>query len=228
VDILSGESGMLGQDVFGSHAVREHRQHGSDREAQPSDAGQAAHDSGVGSDAFVGHYTMLTAAAIWSTRRRPEEASAAAADSVRDPPFGTARDFLALARLCAQIGTISSRQGHGDDSIERIGRLLMGIVVENAVLRGTRRNPLCLGNRMLVWPRAYLTGCTADHGVSRLPGTTAFDGARNGARSEVRTSGVAHLRTRLPPDTTLPIGWMAVGDQRRCFCLHDHERIWAV
>jgi len=56
VDILDSELGMLGQDVFDSQAVCEHRQHGRDREAQPSDAGQAAHDSRIRGDAFVGHH----------------------------------------------------------------------------------------------------------------------------------------------------------------------------
>jgi hypothetical protein len=38
---------MLGEDLLGSHAVREHCHHRRDREAQPADAGLAAHDSGV-------------------------------------------------------------------------------------------------------------------------------------------------------------------------------------
>jgi hypothetical protein len=41
--------------------------------AQPSDAGQSAHDSRVCGDAFVGHHLVLTAAGILGTRRRPGE-----------------------------------------------------------------------------------------------------------------------------------------------------------
>jgi hypothetical protein len=70
---------------------------------------------------------------------------------------------------------------------------------------------------------AYLTGCAADHGVSRLPGTTVFDGARIGARSEVRINEVAHPRTRLPPDATVPIGWIAASPERS-FYSTDWER----
>ena len=95
------------------------------------------------------------------------------------------------------------------------GRVELGeqcIVMENAVLRGTRRDPLRLGNHVLVGPRAYLTGCTADQDVFLATGTTVFNGARIGARSEVRVNGVVHLRTHLPPDTTVPIGWIAVGE----------------
>jgi len=69
VDIRGGEAGMLGEDLFGSHAVCEHRHHRRDREAQPPDAGLATHDSGVCGDAVVGHEFMLAAAASPGTRR---------------------------------------------------------------------------------------------------------------------------------------------------------------
>ena len=36
------------------------------------------------------------------------------------------------------------------------------VVVENAVLRGTRRHPLRIGDHVLVGPRAYLSGCTIE------------------------------------------------------------------
>lgn len=62
MDVLGGEAGMLSKDLLGSHAVRDHRYHRRDREAQPPDAGQAAHDSGVCRDAIVGHEFMLAVA----------------------------------------------------------------------------------------------------------------------------------------------------------------------
>ena len=37
------------------------------------------------------------------------------------------------------------------------------IVMENAVLRGTRQDPLRLGRHVLVGPLAYLTGCAHPH-----------------------------------------------------------------
>lgn len=55
VDVLGGEVGMLGEDLFGSRAVREHRRYRRDWEAQAADAGLAAHDGGVRGDPFVGH-----------------------------------------------------------------------------------------------------------------------------------------------------------------------------
>jgi carbonic anhydrase/acetyltransferase-like protein (isoleucine patch superfamily) len=111
------------------------------------------------------------------------------------------------------------------------GRVELGeqcIVMENAVLRGTPRDPLRMGSHVLTGPRAYLTGCSVEDDVFLATGTTVFNGARIGARSEVRVNGVVHLRTNVPPDTTVPIGWIAVGDPAQLFAPGDHDRLWPV
>jgi carbonic anhydrase/acetyltransferase-like protein (isoleucine patch superfamily) len=102
------------------------------------------------------------------------------------------------------------------------------IVMENAVLRGTQRDPLRLGNHVLAGPHAYLTGCTVEDNVFLATGSTVFNGARIGTRSEIRVNAVVHLRTHLPPDTTVPIGWIAVGDPAQLFPPDQHERLWKV
>jgi carbonic anhydrase/acetyltransferase-like protein (isoleucine patch superfamily) len=102
------------------------------------------------------------------------------------------------------------------------------VVMENAVLRGTRRDPLSVGRHTLIGPRAYLTGCAiADH-VFLATGVTVFNGARLGERTEVRINGVVHLRSVLPPDAVVPIGWVAVGDPAEILPPDAHERIWAI
>ncbi|MFE9853232.1 gamma carbonic anhydrase family protein [Streptomyces sp. NPDC005576] len=102
------------------------------------------------------------------------------------------------------------------------------IVMENAVLRGTARDPLRLGRQVLVGPGSYLTGCTVEDDVFLATGTRVFNGARIGTRTEVRINGIVHLRTVLPPDTTVPIGWIAVGDPAQVLPPQEHEAIWAV
>ncbi|MEV4335397.1 gamma carbonic anhydrase family protein [Streptomyces sp. NPDC049597] len=102
------------------------------------------------------------------------------------------------------------------------------IVMENAVLRGTRRDPLSLGREVLVGPGSYLTGCTVEDEVFLATGSRVFNGARIGARSEVRINGIVHLRTVLPPDAMVPIGWVAVGDPAQVLPPQEHEAIWAV
>jgi carbonic anhydrase/acetyltransferase-like protein (isoleucine patch superfamily)/enamine deaminase RidA (YjgF/YER057c/UK114 family) len=111
------------------------------------------------------------------------------------------------------------------------GRVEIGarsIVMENAVIRGSARHPLRVGASVLVGPRAYLSGCdVADH-VFLAAGATVFNAASLGPRAEVRINGVVHLRTRLPADAVVPIGWVAVGDPAAILPPDQHEQIWAV
>jgi carbonic anhydrase/acetyltransferase-like protein (isoleucine patch superfamily) len=102
------------------------------------------------------------------------------------------------------------------------------VIMENAVLRGTKRHPLTIGDHVLIGPRAYLTGCTVEDCAFLATGCAIFNGATVGARAEVRINGTVHLLTRLPPDTTVPIGWIAVGDPAGVLPPERHEEIWAI
>jgi carbonic anhydrase/acetyltransferase-like protein (isoleucine patch superfamily) len=102
------------------------------------------------------------------------------------------------------------------------------VVMDTAVVRGVRGNPARLGDNVLVGPRAYLTGCTIAENVFLATGATVFNGARVGARAEVRINGVVHLRTALPEDAAVPLGWIAVGDPAELFSPDRHEELWEV
>lgn len=101
------------------------------------------------------------------------------------------------------------------------------IIMEHAVLRGTPRYPTHLGDHVLVGPHTYLTGCTLEDNVFIATGATIFNGARIGTRAEVRINGLVHLKTTLPADAVVPIGWIAIGDPAEILPPGDHERIWA-
>lgn len=119
---------------------------------------------------------------------------------------------------------------HGAVLTAEGGPVVLGrrvIVMENAVLRGSKRHPLDIGDDVLVGPRAYLSGCTVEDSVFLATGTTVFNGARIGTRSEVRINGTVHILTELAPDSTVPIGWVAVGDPVGFFPPGEHEAIWA-
>jgi carbonic anhydrase/acetyltransferase-like protein (isoleucine patch superfamily) len=132
----------------------------------------------------------------------------------------------------------------GDVWISRSSRVLFGavltaeggpivigkhcIVMENAVIRGSARHPVYLGDHVLVGPRAYLSGCEIEDSVFLATGATVFNGAHIGTRSEVRINGVVHLKTVLPPDTTVPIGWIAVGDPPEILPPDRHDEIWSI
>lgn len=102
------------------------------------------------------------------------------------------------------------------------------VVMENAVIRGTTRHPARIGDHVLIGPRAYLTGCTVENCAFLATGSTVFNGARIGRRAEVRVNGVVHLRTVLPDDAMVPIGWVAVGDPAEILPAADHDRIWSI
>jgi len=102
------------------------------------------------------------------------------------------------------------------------------IIMEHAVIRGTSRHPTCLGDHVLVGPHAHLTGCTVEDNVFLATGVTIFNGAQIGMGAEVRINGIVHLKTTLPADAVVPIGWIAVGDPVEILPPKDHDRIWAI
>ena len=102
------------------------------------------------------------------------------------------------------------------------------IIMDTAVLRGVKGSPLTLGDNVLVGPRAYLTGCSIDDEAFLATGSTVFNGAVIGRGAEVRINGIVHLRTVLPANATVPLGWIAVGDPARILPPEAHDEIWAV
>jgi carbonic anhydrase/acetyltransferase-like protein (isoleucine patch superfamily) len=108
----------------------------------------------------------------------------------------------------------------------RIGRDC--IVMENAVIRAGRAHPCVIGDHCLIGPNAHVTGATLEEQVFVATGAAIFHGAHLGRGSEVRVHGIVHLRTRLEPGATVPLGWVAVGDPARILPPDRHDEIWAV
>lgn len=102
------------------------------------------------------------------------------------------------------------------------------VIMDTAVIRGVRGQNMNVGNNVLIGPRAYLTGCTIEENAFLATGVSIFNGAIIGSRAEVRINGVVHIKTRLAPDTTVPIGWVAVGDPAQIFPPNAHNEIWSV
>ncbi|MEV5068566.1 gamma carbonic anhydrase family protein [Microbacterium sp. LMI12-1-1.1] len=119
---------------------------------------------------------------------------------------------------------------HGAVITAEGGAITLGenvIVMENALIRATATNPVHISDHVLVGPMASVSGAVVEEEVFLATGTRVFNGARLGARSEVRINAVVHLRTTLPPETTVPIGWVAVGDPVQILPPDRHEEIWA-
>lgn len=100
------------------------------------------------------------------------------------------------------------------------------IVMENALIRASASHPVHIGSHVLVGPMASISGATIEDEVFLATGTRVFNGARIGTHSEVRINAVVHLRTVLPPESVVPIGWVAVGDPAQMLSPDRHDEIW--
>ena len=102
------------------------------------------------------------------------------------------------------------------------------VVMENAVVRGTGRHPTSIGDNCVVGPRAHLVGCRVFDNAFLATGATVFNGASVGEGAEVRVNGTVHLKTALPPETVVPISWVAVGGPAEVLPPGEHERILGI
>lgn len=123
---------------------------------------------------------------------------------------------------CVLHGAVVTSQG----GAVTIGRRC--VVMENAVVRGTKRHPATIGDHCLVGPGGYVSGATVEDNVFLATGCAVFNGARIGTRAQVRIHGVVHVNTVLAPDAVVPIGWVAVGDPVEIRPPGEHDEIWRV
>ncbi len=149
------------------------------------------------------------------------------------------RPRVAASAYVAPTATLCGDVSIGENSRVLFGAVLTAeggpvevgqetVIMENAVIRGSKRHPVRIGNHVLVGPRAYLTGCTVEDDVFLATGATIFNAAHIGAGAEVRINGVVHLRTRLLPGSLVPINWIAVGDPAEILPPGQHDRIWSI
>ncbi len=120
--------------------------------------------------------------------------------------------------------------GFGTVLTAESGSIVVGrnvVIMDTAVVRGVRDHPVRIGENVLIGPRAYLSGCLVAADAFLATGATVFNGAEIGAGAEVRINGVVHLKTRLPARTSVPIGWIAVGDPAAILPPGAHDEIWA-
>jgi carbonic anhydrase/acetyltransferase-like protein (isoleucine patch superfamily) len=148
----------------------------------------------------------------------------------KNPSISASAYVAPNAVICGDV-TIGEncRIMFGAQIIAEGGSIIIGnecIVLENAVLRSNTRHSLHMGNNCLVGPNAHLVGCHIEDEVFIATGAAIFHGTNLGRGSEVRINGVVHLRTNLPAGTTVPIGWVAVGDPPQILPPEQHQAIW--
>lgn len=102
------------------------------------------------------------------------------------------------------------------------------VIMEHAVIRGTPKHPAIIGDSVLVGPHSHLSGCTLGDDVFIATGSTIFNGVHIKIGSEVRINGIVHVNTVLEPNSTVPIGWVAVGNPAKILPPNKHDEIWKI
>jgi carbonic anhydrase/acetyltransferase-like protein (isoleucine patch superfamily) len=102
------------------------------------------------------------------------------------------------------------------------------VIRENLNIRSTNRNLVDVGEHVLIGPHASLKGCVIEDECFLATGVRIYHGVRVGRRTEVRIDGVVHVRSRLLPNSLVPIKWVAVGDPAQLFPPDKHEEIDAI
>lgn len=136
------------------------------------------------------------------------------------------------ATICGEVEIgMGARILFGASIIAEGGYIKIGancIVLENAVIRSTSKHSTHIGGSTLIGPHAHVVGCRIEDNVFIATGASVFHGASVGRGSEVRINGVVHIKTRLAANTTVPIGWIAVGNPAQIFPPNEHEKIWKI
>lgn len=101
------------------------------------------------------------------------------------------------------------------------------IVMENALIRATAADAVRIGRHTLLGTFSSVAGADIGEESFLASGARVFNGARVGANSEIRVNAIVHRRTRLPERTTVPIGWVAVGDPVRLLSADHADEIGA-
>lgn len=148
-------------------------------------------------------------------------------------PIIDSSSFIAPnATICGdvKIGK-NTRIMYGATIVAEGGTIEIGdncVVLENAVLRSTIRHSLKIGNEVLIGPNAHIVGSTVEDNVFVATGSAIFHGSRLCKGSEVRINGVVHIKTVIPENESVPIGWVAVGNPVKMLPSEKHEEIWAI
>ncbi|WP_207456673.1 gamma carbonic anhydrase family protein [Azospirillum sp. SYSU D00513] len=150
----------------------------------------------------------------------------------RSPRIDPTARIAPNATICGDVAIGPNCSiGFGAVIVAESGPVSIGencVVMDTAVIRGVRGNPVRIGSNVMVGPRACLVGCTVEEEAFLATGATVFNSARIGRRAEVRINGIVHLRTVLPEGAVVPLNWIAVGDPARILPPDRHEEIWAI
>jgi gamma-carbonic anhydrase len=125
----------------------------------------------------------------------------------------------------------NSRVLHGAVLNGDLGRVVIGsdvVVMEQALLRGRASHPVHIDDAVLVGPHTHLNGTRVKDEVFIATGVSMFPGSRASTGCELRINSILHVNSTLPPNTVVPIGWIAAGRPAELFAPDRHDELWEV
>jgi carbonic anhydrase/acetyltransferase-like protein (isoleucine patch superfamily) len=155
-----------------------------------------------------------------------ETSSKPVARPVIDPSAYVAPNAVIVGKVAIGPGTVIS---YGAILVADGGSITIGrntVVMENSIIRSSNYNDCTIGNNVMVGPFCHLSGCHIEDEVFVATGVCVFNGAYVKTRSELRINSIVHVGTHLDTESTLPIGWIAVGNPAQSFPPDKHEEIW--
>lgn len=125
----------------------------------------------------------------------------------------------------------NSRVLHGAVLNGDLGPIVIGsdvVVMEQALLRGRASHPVHMGDAVLVGPHTHLNGTHIEDEVFIATGVSMFPGSWASTGCELRINSILHVNSTLPPNTVVPIGWIAAGRPAELFSPDRHEELWEI
>jgi carbonic anhydrase/acetyltransferase-like protein (isoleucine patch superfamily) len=89
------------------------------------------------------------------------------------------------------------------------------VIMENCVIRGAGRHPCVIGDRVLIGPHAYLSGCRIERRCFIATGAVVLNHSVVEEGSLVAVHAIVHIGTHLARGTVVPMGHIAIGDPAR-------------
>lgn len=119
---------------------------------------------------------------------------------------------------------------HGAVVTAEGGPIVLGehvIVMENALIRATAADAVHIGRNSLLGTLSSVAGADIGDESFLASGARVFNGARVGARCEIRVNAIVHRRSVLLEGTVVPIGWVAVGNPARMLSPENAQELAA-
>ncbi|MDP5277125.1 gamma carbonic anhydrase family protein [Chengkuizengella axinellae] len=104
------------------------------------------------------------------------------------------------------------------------------IIMENAVIRSTKRDPTKIAQYVLIGPSAHISGSIIEKGCFIATNATVLSGSKLGEGTMLGINGVVHIASECLPSTLIPIGYTAIGNPAKVYSPNEinlvHESVF--